>query len=186
MASEDTTRRASRRDALRVGGAAGVALAAGVAIRSGALAQDATPEPGGISHTIQTLSLATAVQLIEAAEQASVDIGVAMAIAIVDHSGMLKAFHRMDGLERQVTVDLVQSKAYTAASFRTPTHMLAENASANPAFLASVSNIPGFTLIGGGYPISDGEVVVGGIGVGGGSAEQDMQVAEAALASLGM
>jgi uncharacterized protein GlcG (DUF336 family) len=186
MVTERDAGRANRRDVLRFGGAAGVALAAGAAMRSSAMAQDATPEPGGISHTIQTLSLATAVQLIEAAEQKSTEIGVAMAIAIVDHGGMLKAFHRMDGLERQVSVDLVQSKAYTAASFRTPTHALAESASANPAFLASVSNIPGFTLIGGGYPIADGDVVVGGIGVGGGSPEQDMEVAEAALATLGM
>jgi uncharacterized protein GlcG (DUF336 family) len=62
--------------------------------------------------------------------------------------------------------------------------MLAESSAADPAFLASVSNIPNFTLIGGGYPIQDGDTVVGGIGVGGGSPDQDMEVAEAALAAV--
>jgi uncharacterized protein GlcG (DUF336 family) len=41
------------------------------------------------------------------------------------------------------------------------------------------------TFLGGGYPISVGGVVIGGIGAGGGSAQQDMEVAEAALATLG-
>jgi uncharacterized protein GlcG (DUF336 family) len=149
-----------------------------------ATAQDATPAAGGISTTIQTITLDAATQLIHAAQEKSVEIGVPMAIAIVDAVGLLKAFHRMDSLDRAVTVDLVQRKAYTSASFRAPTHMLAENAAANPAFLASLAAIPNFTLIGGGYPIMDGETVIGGIGAGGGSPEQDMEVAEAALAAL--
>ena len=45
---------------------------------------------------------------------------------------------------------------------------------------ASMARIPGFSLMAGDYPIRDGEAVVGG-----GSPEQDLQVAEAALASLG-
>ena len=40
------------------------------------------------------------------------------------------------------------------------------------------------TLLAGGYPIAAGGVVVGGIGVGGGSPQQDMEVAEAALTVL--
>lgn len=177
----------TRRDTLKLGSAVGVALAAGAALAHQATAQDATPAPaGGLSTTIQTITADTARRLIDAAVQAVADLGTPpMAIAIMDHSGMLKAFHRMDGLDRQVTVGLVQDKAYTAASFRTPTHQLAENAAANPAFLASLTAIPDFTLIGGGYPIAEGDAVIGGIGVGGGSAEQDMQVAEAALAALG-
>ena len=184
MANETGARLSTRRDTLRLGGAAGVALAAGAVLAHPATAQDATPTAGGITESIQTITLAAAMTLLDAAEQHSAEIGVPMAIAIVDVTGLLKAFHRMDGLNRAVSVDLVQSKAYTSASFRTPTHMLAENAADNPAFLGALVNIPRFTLIGGGYPIMDGEMVVGGIGVGGGSPEQDMEVAEAALAVL--
>jgi uncharacterized protein GlcG (DUF336 family) len=180
-----STRRTNRRDTLRIGGAAGMALVAGAALRNSATAQGATPAPGGLSTSVPVISLDTARRLVEEAERKSAEIGVPMAIAVVDSIGLLKAFHRMDGLDRMVSVGLVQDKAYTAASFRTPTHMLAENAAGNAAFLSSLVNIPNFTLIGGGYPIMDGDVVVGGIGVGGGSPEQDMEVAEAALAILG-
>lgn len=185
MADDGSTRLSTRRDTLRFGGTVGVALAAGAALRGGAIAQEATPTAGGLSTSVPIITLETAVGLIAGAQQAATGIGVPMAIAIVDGIGMLKAFHRMDGLDRMVTVDLVQRKAYTAASFRSPTHMLAQNAAENAPFLSSLVNIPNFTLIGGGYPIMDGDVVIGGIGVGGGSAEQDMQVAEAALASIG-
>jgi uncharacterized protein GlcG (DUF336 family) len=184
MTDRTNPRLSTRRDTLKIGGAVGVALAAGAALAHPAAAQDATPTMGGISTTVQTITMEAAHRLLEAGEQKAMEIGVPMAIAIVDSVGLLKAFHRMDGLDRAVSIGLVQDKAYTAASFRTPTHQLAENASANPAFLASVTSIPNFTLIGGGYPIADGDVVVGGIGAGGGSPEQDMEVAEAALAAL--
>jgi len=174
----------TRRDTFRAGGAAGVALAAGAVLSHRASAQDATPAASGNTESFQSITLDAATRLIEAAQAKAMEIGVPMAVAIVDSVGNLKAFARMDGLNRLVTVGLVQDKAYTAASFRTPTHQLAENAAANPAFLASLTAIPNFTLIGGGYPIADGEVVIGGIGAGGGSPEQDMEVAEAALAAL--
>ena len=133
----------------------------------------------------ESCSLDAAKALIEAAEAKSQEISVPMAIAIVDDGGLLKAFHRMDGLDRAVAVDLVPMKAYTAVSFRAPTHMLAEGAKNDVVMAATLATTPHFTLLGGGYPIMDGQVVVGGLGVGGGSVDQDMQVAEAALAAVG-
>jgi len=82
------------------------------------------------------------------------------------------------------SVELVQAKAFTSAAFRIPTHVLAERNAADPTRVASLANFQNVTFLGGGYPISSGGVVVGGIGAGGGSAQQDMEVAEAALASL--
>jgi uncharacterized protein GlcG (DUF336 family) len=148
MTESSNSRRSSRRETLKVSGAVGVALAAGSLISHQASAQDATPAAGGLSRSVQTITLDAAARLVEAAEAKSTEIGVPMAIAIVDHGGLLKAFHRMDGLDRAVTVDLVQRKAYTSASFRAPTHVLAENAAENGPFTASLANIPGFTLIG--------------------------------------
>lgn len=184
MMSEDTARRASRRDALRFGGAAGVALAAGAAVRSGTMAQDATPASGGASVTIQAVSMATAMTLIEAGQAKASELGVPMAIAIVDPLGVLKAFARMDGVNSAATVEIVQKKAYTAASFRNPTHGIAEGVAENMPRAISLAGLENFILLPGGYPIPDGEMVVGGIGVGGGAPEQDMEVAEAALAAL--
>ncbi len=185
MASENTTRRASRRDALRFGGTAGVALAAGAVLRSASAAQDATPAAGEASVTVQAVSLQTATTLIEAAQAKAGELGVPMAIAVVDPGGMLKAFARMDGVNSAATVEIVQKKAYTAASFRSPTHGIAEGVADNVPRAVSLAALENFILLPGGYPTSVGDVVVGGLGVGGGAPEQDMEVAEAALAALG-
>jgi uncharacterized protein GlcG (DUF336 family) len=184
MANPVSTKRTTRRDTIRIGGAVGVALAAGTALSGSAAAQSATPPAGGISMAKPTISLQAAAMLVEAAQQKAMELGVAMNIAVVDESGMLKAFHRMDGNNNAASVDIAQRKAFSAASFRTPTHEVAEAAADNPQRIASLTNIPGFTLLLGGYPVMDGDAVIGGIGVSGGSPDQDMEVAETALTVL--
>ncbi|MDE2620162.1 MAG: heme-binding protein, partial [Sphingomonadales bacterium] len=47
-----------------------------------------------------------------------------------------------------------------------------------------LSHATGFTLLGGGMPVVLDGQVIGGIGVSGGSAEEDLAIAEAALAAL--
>ncbi|MBA3450309.1 MAG: heme-binding protein, partial [Chloroflexia bacterium] len=136
------------------------------------------------SLTKQSVTLAAAQQMIEAAQAKAAELGVAVVIAVVDEGGLLKAFHRMDGVNSAVPVDIGQMKAYTAASFRTPTHQLAENNLENPARMASLPNVPRVTLLAGGYPIMAGDVVVGGIGISGASPDQDMEIGEAAIAAL--
>lgn len=174
-----------RRSALRLGGVAGAALTTGV-LGTSRLALAQTPAAtGGMSVQKQTISLAAAEALLTEAQAKAEELGYVMAFAVVDEGGLLKALHRMDGVSSAATIDLVQMKAYSAASFRTPTHQIAEGVQENPARAASLANTPRFTLLGGGYPIRDGDVVIGGIGVGGGSPEQDMEVAEAALTAVG-
>jgi uncharacterized protein GlcG (DUF336 family) len=173
----------SRRDAFRISAAAGVAVAAGVAIQYSAAAQ--TPAaPGGISRTKQTVTLAAAEQMIKAAQAKAEELGVSVVIVVVDEGGLLKALHRMDGVNSAVPLDIGPMKAYTAASFRTPTHQLAENNLENPARMASLPNVPRVTLLAGGFPITDGDVVIGGIGISGATPDQDMEIGEAALAAL--
>ncbi len=174
----------SRRIALRATGALGLAMAAAAAARP-ASAQDATPAAGALSTTKQTASLETAMTLIEAAQAKADELGVGVAIAVVDEGGLLKAFARMDGVNSAATVDIVQMKAYSAASFRAPTARLAEGVMENGPRAASLANVPGFTLLAGGVPIPEGERVIGGLGIGGGSPEQDVEIAEAAVAALG-
>jgi len=172
----------SRRDTLRIGAAAG--LAAGAALQHNATAQ--TPvAAGGISRTKQTVTLATAERMIEAAQTKAEELGVPVVIVVVDEGGLLKAMHRMDGVDSAVPLDIGPMKAYTAASFRTPTHQLAENNLKIPERMASLPNVPRVTLLSGGFPIKDGDVVVGGIGVSGGTPDQDMEIGEAAVAALG-
>jgi uncharacterized protein GlcG (DUF336 family) len=169
----------TRRLILLVGISLGLALVTGSTGRTHPAA--AQPVPLTVQRPSVTLGAAQA--LIEAAEAAAQQIGVPMVIVVVDESGVMKAFARMDGAFL-LSVGIAYDKAYTAAAFGSPTHALYEVLKDQPAILASVGNIAHGTLIGGGYPIMAGGAVAGAIGVSGGSAEQDMQVAEAALAAV--
>jgi uncharacterized protein GlcG (DUF336 family) len=172
----------SRRETMRLG-AGGLALAASAALAHTAAAQTPVAE-GAVSHTKQTVTLAAAERMIAAAQAKAEELGVSVVIAVVDEGGLLKALHRMDGVVSPGPLDIGPMKAYTAAAFRTPTHQVAENNLENPARMASLPNVPRVTLLAGGFPIMDGDVVVGGIGISGASPDQDMQIGEAALAAL--
>jgi uncharacterized protein GlcG (DUF336 family) len=172
--------RQTRFAALRLGGAAAAAAVAVGALSGRAGAQTARPD---VAVTKQGVSLAGAQALVAAAMAKAQEMNLPIAVAVVDESGVLKAFARMDG-NSLASVELVQAKAFTSAAFRTPTHVLAERNAADPTRVASLPNFERITFLGGGYPISAGGVVIGGIGVGGGSAQQDQEIAEAALASI--
>jgi len=149
---------------------------------------EATASAQGQSNAIVmtqkgTITLAGAHALVAVAVAKALEIGVPMAIAVVDESGVLKAFNRMDGAGT-AGVDIVQNKAYTAAAFRTPTQALAQRSQDQPTQIASFTTTPRVTLLPGGLPISIGGVVIGGIGVGGGTGEQDVLVAQTALSKV--
>jgi uncharacterized protein GlcG (DUF336 family) len=134
--------------------------------------------------TKTSISGETAKLLITAGEAAAREIGVPMVIAIVDESGVLKAFSRMDGAA-QLSVDIAQDKAYTAISFSMATHDWFEFVKNDPPLLHGIVKTPRLVIFGGGYPIKIDGAIVGGIGVSGGHYTQDMKVAEAALKALG-
>ena len=135
--------------------------------------------------TRKSISSQSAAALIAAAEAAAQDLGVPMVIAVVDESGVLKAMTRMDGAAL-LSVSIAQDKAYTAVSFGIATHEWFEFVKNDPPLLHGIIKTPRLVVFGGGYPIRVDEQVVGGIGVSGGHYEQDMQVANAALAALGL
>jgi uncharacterized protein GlcG (DUF336 family) len=130
---------------------------------------------------IKRLSLAEARVLIDGAKRKCIEIGVPMCVAVVDESGNLIAFERMDGA-KTLSVGLSQDKAFTAAVSRRPTHEYNEMCKpGNLVFGIHTSSGGRFSTVGGGYPVTDGDAVVGGVGLSGGAAEQDMEVARAAL-----
>lgn len=112
--------------------------------------------------------------------------GYAVAAAVVDRAGLLKAFARADNAGAH-TIDASRAKAFTAASAKAPTSVLMENAQKNPG-AANLVHIPGFLLLGGGVPLKVGNEVVGAIGVGGApGGHLDEQCALAALeANVGL
>ncbi|AOL17864.1 cobalamin adenosyltransferase [Sulfolobus sp. A20] len=125
-----------------------------------------------------------AMVMIKAATEKAKEIGKSFVIAIVDESGVLKSFLRMDGaplLSVQVAID----KAYTAVGFGMPTHQWYDFIKNDPPLaLGAPSGINRLIIFGGGYPIVLNGKIVGGIGVSGGHYTEDMKVAEAALEAL--
>jgi uncharacterized protein GlcG (DUF336 family) len=133
---------------------------------------------------IQRLSVSEARVAIAGARDRALEIGVPMCIAVVDESGTLIAFERMDGGKVhsvQVSID----KAFTAASTRRGTHEY--NALCVPGELTfGIHTALGgrLCIVGGGSPIVIEGVTVGGIGVSSGTPQQDMLCAEAGLRRL--
>ncbi|MGN6243763.1 MAG: GlcG/HbpS family heme-binding protein [Motilibacteraceae bacterium] len=130
-----------------------------------------------------SISAATAQQLIDAAIRAASDRGKAMIIAVVDSSGILKAFTRMDKAPL-LSVEIAIDKAWTAAAYGIPTHAWRDFLDAD-AGVAQIAHRPRLTAFAGGFPLTvDGEVV-GGLGISGGHYNEDREIAEAALTELG-
>lgn len=132
----------------------------------------------------RSIDAATAGKAIEAAAAKAAELGVPMCIAVCDEAGHLKAFLRMDGAPL-LSLEIAQNKAYTAVSYGIPTHAWHEFIKSDPPLLAGVPQIPRIVIFGGGYPIKEGDQVVGGIGVSGGHYSQDMECATAALRAIG-
>jgi len=120
--------------------------------------------------------------LIEAAMKASRDMGFDAAVAVTDATGNLRAFQRADGAPF-FTADVAVGKAWTAASCGIATHVWNDYI-ADPK-LAPLANIQKLMAVGGGLPLFHDGKLIGGIGVSGGSHEQDRQAASTALGSLG-
>jgi uncharacterized protein GlcG (DUF336 family) len=165
------------------GGLAAAAAAAGSVAFAPAAAADQGPGGGtGEAETMLSVSLAQAEAVVAAAEGAAEGLGVRMNIVVIDVCGDVKAAARQDGNSR-ASLTLTPLKAQTALAFRTPTATLAQNTT-DPV-RAQALLAAGFTLLGGGVPLRAQDQVIGAIGVGGGSPDQDVQVAEAGAAALG-
>ncbi|MFG2147132.1 heme-binding protein [Streptomyces sp. NPDC048696] len=129
-----------------------------------------------------TITQAAAGALIAAVHTAAARIGFTAAVAVTDQGGHLKAFDRADGAPL-LTAEVALDKAWTAASFHIPTHVWNDYL-ANPR-VAPLAGHPRLMAVGGGYPITENGQCIGGIGISGGTYEQDQQAAEEALTALG-
>jgi len=131
-----------------------------------------------------TITLADAQRMISAAEAKAASLGIAYNIAIVDAGGHLVAFVRQDGALIG-SIDLAIDKAVTARFFDKTTSELAALAqSGRPLFGIQESNAGKVVIFGGGVPIVSGGNIVGAVGTSAGTVEQDIEIAEAAIAAL--
>ena len=123
-------------------------------------------------------------QLLKQAINAASQLVVPVVIAVVDRHGQPILTYRMpDSL--LVSLDLAPKKAYTAVALKTATHLLGSAIQpGSPLFQLEASTGGKVVTFGGGYPLYWKGRLAGGLGISGGTVEQDMQIAEAAMQGL--
>jgi uncharacterized protein GlcG (DUF336 family) len=134
-----------------------------------------------MADTIASLKLTLdgAMRLLQAGIAKAKEMNVPECISVVDTGGHLLAYARMDGAFTQ-SMDTSLMKAMTAASYGIPTGNIAAGIDIKLAIATQGKriNLPG------GLPVVVDGHVIGGIGVGSGTGEEDRQVANAALAAF--
>ena len=129
------------------------------------------------------ISREAAAALVAAALDAGRDLGIELAVAVTDATGNLRAFERADGAPF-LTASVAVDKAWTSASFGFPTHVWNDYVTKDPK-VAPLAHLPRMVAVGGGYPILENGKLIGGIGISGGSCQQDQDAAVAALRKSG-
>ena len=136
----------------------------------------------GVSPSVrlqQTLTYAGARAVVDAAAVRAQALGVPVNIAVVDLAGGLLAFARLDGAPL-LCGSIAQDKAYTVAAFNgVPTHAWFGLIEAEPALREGIVHRDRLVIFGGGVPVLVEGTLVGAVGVSGGTAEQDREIAEA-------
>lgn len=125
------------------------------------------------------LTYAGATKILNAAITKAEAMKQPQCITVVDDGGHILAFARMDGARVQ-SIDSSNAKARTAASLRMPTGTFEDPLGVK----LGIATQGGFLNLPGGLPIVVDGFVIGGIGVGSGTGEQDREVAKAGLAAL--
>ena len=134
------------------------------------------------------LNLAGAETILGAAKIKAAAMGLKCNIAIVDDGGHLLSFARMDGA-RPASGATAMTKAVAAATFRQESGPLPAggapdlllNLGLQHAALASGAKL---TALKGGVPVVIDGQVIGAVGVGGGSGDQDAEIAKAGIQAL--
>lgn len=133
---------------------------------------------------MDTITLDEARRVIAAAEVEAASAGQPMNIAVVDAGGNLVAHVRMDGAWIG-SIDISINKAFTARAFDISTKELGSMSQPGKDFFGiHASNGGRIMVFAGGVPLKRGKVVVGAIGVSGGTGAQDHAVAEAGAAGF--
>ena len=122
-----------------------------------------------------------ALKILEAITNKAEELGIKINAAVVDEGANLKAFIRMDEAAL-LSSEIAQNKAYTAAAFGKPTHEWYPMIKDEPALLTGIVHTNKLVVFGGGIPLTVGGIIVGGIGVSGGTSEEDVLCAQAGLA----
>jgi glc operon protein GlcG len=151
-------------------------------------ARDDAPAAPLVSRGRIGLNLAGAEMILEAAKKKAAALGIKENIAVVDDGGHLLAFARMDGA-RPASAYTAITKAVTAATMRQATGPLPAKGEPDLLLNLSLQNAAQasggkLTTLKGGMPVVIDGQVIGAVGVGGGTGEQDAEVAKAGILAL--
>ena len=147
-----------------------IAIACLTAFSTPAAAQSTAPIPSAYGDPI---SVEQALAVVQRGLDEGTSRDLPLAIAVVEPSGELVAFARMDGVPYG-SIPLAQAKARTAARFRTTTVSREEQVQNGRLPLLTADD---FVAIGGGVPIVVDGRVIGAVGVSGGTSAEDAAVA---------
>lgn len=112
-------------------------------------------------------------------------LGIAVCVAVVDSSARTVAYVRMaDAFLISDEVSVAKAKSVASAAGLPADVLEGALGHEGPWVREGLLNVPGFTLIRGALPLRDGAVLIGAVGVSGGSEAQDVLCAEAAIAAL--
>lgn len=125
--------------------------------------------------------LTKAKALAERVEAEAAKAKAPVAVCIIDVHGNLVLQHRMNGAPL-FALEISERKAYTAALVRMRTADLLNLVQPGQSLYVLPSVAGGrFCPMGGGVPLSEDGQVYAGVGVSGGTAEEDVAIVEAAL-----
>jgi uncharacterized protein GlcG (DUF336 family) len=137
-----------------------------------------------MTKRIESLTLEDARQLIAAGEKKAKELGIPYNLAVVDAGGSLVTHVRMDGAWLG-SIDIAINKAWTARAFDMSSEELSRaSQSGQSLFGIHSTNHARVVIFGGGLPVIVGGAVVGAVGASGGSVENDIKVASAAVAAF--
>jgi len=167
------------------------AICAALVLSSGAFAQ-VPADPNNPNETVpekytytpygENIKLDMAKKVADAAMAEAVKRNWPMCITIVNTSGELVLFEKMDECQ-YASIEISQHKARTAARFRRPT-LVFERLLGKGAFFAYLPTLDGMTGSRGGNPIVVGGKIVGAIGASGGTGSQDDTISQAGAKSV--
>jgi uncharacterized protein GlcG (DUF336 family) len=152
-----------------------ILFASAATIAIPAVAQQPTQQTSAYGAPI---GVSEALALIDRGMEKSAAQGFRMVFAIVEPSGELVAFARMDDAP-YASIRLAQQKASTSARLRLTTAELEERVQGGRMVLLSSDEV---IAIGGGVPIVADGRIIGALGVSGGTAAQDAAIAAATVA----
>ncbi len=138
------------------------------------------------TQQLQQIGWEAAQQAVKAAARRAAELGTLINVSVLDAGGNPVAFLRMNGAPLH-SISICEDKAYTAVSFGLPTGAWTEVLRGHSeAVRQGLPLRPRFVMFGGGLPVHSNGVVIGAIGVSGGSEEQDEECARAGLTGAGL